>query len=398
MAKPRILFYLTPQALEVYSDQSDQPARLDFPTEIINHQEVFDLEKYNQILESFLSQMGIDGLNVVILLSQPLIFSQEFPFEQSSNTDEDSNKPLLDYNGLNTKIDQFVDQAPFDNNQIAKMELRADSSLLVLITNKALYQPIIDVLTKFETKVISVVPVTIFAQLAQKSILDTKDIEFIFSDKKALQQNNFLVGQVVDDSTAIKTLALEDGDDLAKEEDEDDEKSDGTSKFLLIFGSVFIIGGLIVLAVMLGLVKNPLAKTATVESPNNLTTQNLASDNNPQIEVGSNSAVLVGSNSAVLQAVKKDSVQISVINGSGIAGQGSKVKNSLTALGYKNITIDGTLLSGTSDTLVNFASTINSAARDEITQQLAKIFASIKTQDASPSAKVDIQITTGVYK
>lgn len=388
MAKPRLLFYLKPEALEIYSDQAEGAARLDFPPDVVKHQEVLDEEKYNQVLENFLTPMGIAELEAIVLISQPLIFSKEFPYEQST-TAEDPNKPLLDYNALNTKIQEFVDAAPFDNNQISKLELRGETSTLILVTNKALYQNIVDVVSKLQGRVLSIVPITVFNGLVQSQNLDQGAVDLVFSDKKTLQFNNFLLSQSVATPEAKSvTITSPDGE-------EEEEKGGKKQKILLILGMLFILGGLVVLASMLGFIPNPLLKNGSTQVPTNIL--QASPDPNVAVTVATGSATPATS-SAALQEVKKDLIKIGVTNGSGVAGQGGRVQDALTALGYEDITIVGTSISGSTDTFVDFKNNVPAANRDEINSKLQEIFLTVKLAEGSPSANFDVNITTGVYK
>ena len=390
MAKPRLLFYLKPDLLEVYSDQVEGPARLDFPPEIVNYQEVFDPEKFAKSLEDFLGQIAVAQLEVVVLISQPLIFSKEFLYQESiSNVDP--NKPLLDYNALNTKIQAYIEATPFDNNHISKLELKGENSSLILVTNKSLYLPIVDLVTKLGGRVISVVPVTVFGDLGQKTILDGGDVDLVFDDKKTLQINNFLLSQNIAAVDAGKTVSpIVTGD----EDDEEEEGNGKKSKILLILGALFIIGGLLVLGMMLGFVKNPLPKSAGTAPE---TSKSLPQPS-AVVSVATESAILVGSPSAALQDIKKDQLKVNIINGSGVSGQGSKVKSILTPLGYKDITIGLTVLSGTTDTSISYSKKVTTVNKDELVQELGKTFLAVKTTEASSAARFDIEITTGIYK
>ncbi len=379
MAKPRLLFYLKPQGLEVYSDQNQGSANLNFPPQLVRHQEVFDGEQFLASLEKFLTELGVADLPIIILISKPLIYAKQFVYQQTG----------VDRN----LVEDFINTVPFDNAQIAQIELSGRDSLLILATNRLLYQKIVDIAQKLGAKVEAVVPDTVFN--LPSPVLSPDDVNQIYDDKKTLESANFLVSQTT--TSPAKVVVSKEAEESGEDIEEEEKEGKSTNKLLIIFGGLFILGGLAALGLMSKLIKNPWAKNETpvvkTTSPSSSTPAASVT-----VSVGSDSAVLVSSSSAAQKEVAKDKLNIQIINGTGVAGQSTRVKDLLTKLGYKNIEIGNIQITGETKTVVDFSSKVSQPNRQEMIKGLQDIFATVSTKDASPSAKYDISVITGIYK
>lgn len=376
MAQPKLLFYLKAEVLEVYSDQTEGSANFTFPLDIVRHQEVRDGKGLTDNLEKFFSDLSISELPIIILISKALLYSKQLAESQTG----------IDRN----LIEDFLDSVPFDNSQLAKLELSGQDSVLVVATNRLLYQKIMEAAQSVGGRVEAVVPEIIFN--LQTSVLSPQDVKEIFADKKNLESANFLVSQAAN-PIKVEPKVVENPEETAEGEK---EQTPTQSKWLIILGTLFILGGLVVLGFMTKLINNPFMKS---ETPKVNTPQASAS---PQarvtVSIGSDSAILVSSQSATLKKEVKERLLIQIVNGIGIAGQSTRVKEILTKLGYSNIDIANTQITGESKSLVDFSKRVSPDYRQELIKSLQDIFATVSAREASSSAKYDVTVTTGIYK
>ena len=93
--------------------------------------------------------------------------------------------------------------------------------------------------------------------------------------------------------------------------------------------------------------------------------------------------------------VKKETISIEVLNGTGIAGEAGKVKTLLSGLGYKEIEAGNAEAYDYEATEVSFASDFPEAYKEEIIDKLKTTFKSVKTTTGS-TGKFNVVIVTGL--
>ncbi|MBI2011933.1 LytR C-terminal domain-containing protein [Candidatus Daviesbacteria bacterium] len=93
-------------------------------------------------------------------------------------------------------------------------------------------------------------------------------------------------------------------------------------------------------------------------------------------------------------AVRKEEIKIKILNGSGVAGQAGRVRNSLLKLGFKNIEIGNDPNADGEKTVVEYISQVNSDILDEILSELKRSFKNISTEK-SKIDDFDVVIITG---
>lgn len=95
--------------------------------------------------------------------------------------------------------------------------------------------------------------------------------------------------------------------------------------------------------------------------------------------------------------LKRSEVSVSVLNGTAISGLAAKAKTVLEKLGYSEIETGNASKKDYEVTEVKFASSVPTAAKDEILAELNKSFEEIKTVSGTPSG-ADVEIITGFPK
>lgn len=95
--------------------------------------------------------------------------------------------------------------------------------------------------------------------------------------------------------------------------------------------------------------------------------------------------------------LKRNEVSISVLNGTSVSGLAGKVKTALEKLGYAEIETGNASKKDYEVTEVKFASSVTTAAKEEILAELNKTFEEVKTVSGTPTS-VDVEIITGFPK
>lgn len=94
----------------------------------------------------------------------------------------------------------------------------------------------------------------------------------------------------------------------------------------------------------------------------------------------------------------KTAVKISVLNGTGIAGEAGLLVEQLKQLGYTNVTAGNATTQNATDTQVTYAATVGQDVITEITGKLQGMYTSVTTNNSTLPSGTDIQIVTGLRK
>jgi hypothetical protein len=97
-------------------------------------------------------------------------------------------------------------------------------------------------------------------------------------------------------------------------------------------------------------------------------------------------------------AADKTSTKISVLNGTGVAGEAGILSQALKDLGYTNVTTGNASTQNATDTEVIFASNISQDVVTEITGKLQSLYTKVVTNNSTLSGGTDVQVTTGLRK
>jgi flagellar basal body-associated protein FliL len=149
---------------------------------------------------------------------------------------------------------------------------------------------------------------------------------------------------------------------------------------ILVIVGVVIIGATAgYLSVMFGLIPNPFP-----QKPEQVVEQVSTPVPSPTEEASPSASI------------NKEDVKVQVLNGTGVPGQAALVKLQLSKVGYKNFTLDNLEREDTSETKMEYSSQVSKELRTEISDELKKIFKTVKSDSqASDSAEFDVIITTG---
>ncbi len=94
----------------------------------------------------------------------------------------------------------------------------------------------------------------------------------------------------------------------------------------------------------------------------------------------------------------KTKVSISVLNGTGIAGEAGLLVDQLKQLGYTDVKAGNATTQDATDTQVTFAESVGQDVVAEITSKLQSIYTNVTTNNSTLPSGIDIQIVTGLRK
>ena len=95
--------------------------------------------------------------------------------------------------------------------------------------------------------------------------------------------------------------------------------------------------------------------------------------------------------------INREDVKIEVLNGTGIEGEATFLKDALNALGYTKVDVGNASKQDNTATIITYASSVDEAVKAEITALCEKEYTSVKEVSGSPGA-FDIEIITGLRR
>ena len=95
------------------------------------------------------------------------------------------------------------------------------------------------------------------------------------------------------------------------------------------------------------------------------------------------------------EPVVKDDISIEVQNGTGITGEAAYLQGKLELLGYSDIEVGNASSTDNTETTVTFLKTTSQTVQDEFKKELEKIYKTVTVKTAT-TQKVDVLIITGL--
>ncbi len=359
---PKTVILLKRNSLEVYSkNQEAVESRLDFPPNYENDQEILDLEKFEQLIANFLTKLNLQNKKVIIAISTEDLFEKTIPL-----TDDKKEK---------AETKKFFDSIPFDLQKVAKLEIRTKNGINLIATNHNLYETIVHTLQRTQAEIEAVVPISMFG--ITTSTLTKQDLSRITSNSEMLKNANFLSKTYEKPEEQI-----EESLDSTKTPPEKFSKPASKKNPVLIGGVVFILIGLAIIAYLLLRPKSP--------------PQNIIEDLSQKEPVTSQTQEETEStSSSSAEETSKDEIRIQVLNGSGVSGQASRVRNLLANINYSQIDIGNADSQDFKKTTVRLSSNISEELKAELQSELETLFESVEFEADLDSENFDIVITTG---
>lgn len=360
LKSPTLVLYLTNKSLILYDKSIQKISKLGFPPDVLDNQEIVDKAKLEKFLAEFFTSCKIKGKKAIGLISDNLIYQKNIP--KSKNFElEKSN---------------FLDEIPFDPGNIARYESEIKDNVFLAATNKTIYNSVKNIFQRLGGNVISIIPAFLIGKFKSAQALTIDEFEQILKRSDLFRKNDYFI-----ESKVIPEL-------------EEKKHSFFNTKILLlgVGGSLIILGGLYLLYQTIGKEylkgqNKDLAKQARPSALVNMK-ENLASSSGT-IEATPSGQVLVN----------KEEVKFQVFNGTGLSGQAGRVRSILNKLGFNKIEVGNTQRStNTKTTKIDYYSRLSEKLKDEINQELNKLFSSVEAKEATGSAEFDVVVTTGEEK
>ncbi len=351
-----VILYLKNNQIDVYKKGFERVS-ITIPETAIQNQEVKDVNQLEQAIASFIQQSKIGKPQAILVLSENVYYHRIIPASDQENEQHE--------------IQQFLDQIPFEKPSLAAKIIQNKTEIMILAANKNYFYEVKNIFEKYGWRIDIVAPSGLFGNFTDGQ-LTQDDIVAILNDRSDLKTGNFLV--------ATKTA-----DELIKSDPEKVSQKTGgsflkTFVFLLIV-VVLLLGSALYLGKQLGILNlNLLQRPQPAQKALNTTTTEAIASATPE-----------ASSSADFS---KADAKVEVLNGSGVAGQASKVKEQLVTLGYQNIETGNATESGATSTTVGLSSKVSDPAKSELKTILEKAFSKV-VFDNNPDAGFDISIVTG---
>lgn len=326
--------------------------RLDFPPEIARDLEIFDKQKISDYVKSFILNNRISSANLLLILSQSVIFEKILP--------------PMEQDKLEIEMQKFLDNVPFEN--IISRNFSIDKNYRIIATNKTFVDIVKAV---FETKGFvfeSTLPY-FFVKQNSNSGIDLQSAKNVLNNFDSLKQQNYSIHDQNISMDRIKN---------SNEVSFNAIKNKKTISLILIsLFSVCLLGFLIFKNFFSKPVqipeKEPLAPSATQEII--LPTPTVIPEVTSEPE----------EKSATSSANINTNLKIRVINASGIAKNEETFVKKLEKLGFKNIEVKNEKATNSEKTLVIFLNSVDIQTREIITDETQKIFPNIAVQQTIQS-------------
>ncbi|MFA5933458.1 MAG: LytR C-terminal domain-containing protein [Microgenomates group bacterium] len=322
---------------------SDKSKKLEFPADTIQNQEILDSRKYTGLVTNFFNENNLRDESAVILLSQEIIYEKDISFKSP----EEEEKEIM----------EFLNTIPFENKKIALVKIPKAETEKLIGTNKDLYSFLLDTCVLMKLQVEAVVP---FKKLGEidKGAVSWKVIPPLVEKINSSEPDNFLI---VSSGYGAKR--------------------NNKKYFIAIF-----VGFLLVVLIFLA---EFFLKSAE-QSKN-------SSNSSPNLTFNISPSPMQQSSSSGEISISKDKLTIEILNGSGVAGQASEIRNQLLKLGYSIIETGNYEGTASAQTTVSFSDKVSSDVQDEITKMLKTDFSDVATIKYVP-ANFEVIITTGTDK
>lgn len=356
------LIYLTDSSLSLQTEKKVL-LTVSYPEELVKDKTILDEDALTAFISAALDKVP-DAKNVkVIVVGKGILFQTVVPLGSSDQKEK-----------------EFFASIPYDKSDMVERRIQTKTKEYILVTSKKFYQIVINGLRNQSSSISSVVPLSLFVDEVDEDVLATDDIKAIFSKEQLYSQANFLE-------------ALPSAPDFKKDEEIDVSNSSlklNTSTNMPPFTLVkkwnmtallIILGFLVISTLVFGgflFIEQKRFANAPVPTP-------VASEVTPEpTEVAT-------------QEVDKGSLTVSVLNGTGTAGQAGKVKSIMEELGYNSVSTGNADSTDNIKTTVSFSDKVSKLRSDEIVKELEKVFTSV-TRAKDDSITNDIIVVTGEEK
>jgi hypothetical protein len=342
---------LSGNSLQVVSATGQQT--LTFPPEVVRYQEIVNKEAFEKLLLDFFTRSQKHEAG--IFLDPSLVYHKALTVKN------------ITPDAIKTEEENFFSSVPIASSASANLVVHGESEILLLSTNKHIFQTIKTLLSTRGWNIKFITPLTMFSESLQNHELNYQLLKKFQKQKKLIEKFNFL-SVLTDDKPHEKKLI--------------------SKKHLLLIALMFLC--FLGLGVALFFNLNKSSEKSQTVSPTPIITISPTLAPRSLGEVGTPTPT--ASASATLS---KEQIKIQIFNGSGVPGEATKINDILISLGFINIEIGDAEGATSNTTIVIFSERTPTKYREEILAELKKLFSTIETQEIATSDSYDVFITTG---
>ncbi|MFA9288342.1 MAG: LytR C-terminal domain-containing protein [Weeksellaceae bacterium] len=347
----RGVFYLDSNNLQYFGGKATAPVVLAFLPTAVHDMEVVDIDEVEKQLTEFVTTNKLEPAETVMILAPTIYFTKELTVEKKPE-EQQAEKTL------------FLENVPV--SELASREYTVLKKTTVVATNQELYLTISDLLQKHKFTVTAVVPA------------------FTLAGTNATGFSTALAQQALKQFTSLKqaSFTLKDvNEEIVRPEEqlfETHEKSN--NRLFIMLGLFGILVGVLIIVIMLQ--RQSKANKGVEPTP---TLAPLGTANTPP-------SPIVTTEPTVDPALR-ETLEVQILNGSGISGQADEVAAILRDLGYEQIETGNATGVDSPQTLIVFKPSVAAFFREEIVASLEASFGEISTRE-NTDINVDISITT----
>jgi hypothetical protein len=356
-----IYFLLTANDLQVFTKK--QQSQLVFPPEVIKFQEILDRKAFETLLKKYFG--GIKGGEAILFLSEELLFEKALDTTQAEN--------------IEAEFRSFLGKIPFDSDFLAKKIVKSKKQTFLLAAYRDYFQTIVHIAQLYGWDIKHVVPLSLFSSVIMGKQMNYQLLSSLIRNKNVVEVSDMLLEFIPKEDAESQTPEEEtrdiiEGDDL---DGKQIPKFTMKSQYLVALVSLMCFGAAIYFAYPILFPSK--SKTNVQPTPTVLPTR-----------VPTPTSV-----ATVSATLKKEDIHIEVLNGSGVAGQATVIKNALEDHGFSLIDTGNAPGEVVTISSVTFSATVSQAIQTEVLQLLKESLSSINTQQVATQDGYDMQIITG---
>lgn len=367
-SKDKFFTFITRNSLQVYDPESKLLGELPL-TDLVDNLEVINPDKLTQFISQFIEKLSINKLSFIIFISDLITYQKNFP--KSDN--------------LDSEIEDYLNKIPHLKPNLTYNLIEAADFVTIIVVNKEIYQSVINGLLLQECKVTLVLPTSIFINQENLSALQGINLDEVLKDKDLVRKANFLE----QNSNINKLLTPQIKSNRAQNKVGNIDPSKNHLTFYLII--FFLVIGLAVggYAYYVFYRNNPnLNKTTKVIKNQVKTASSL------QQETTNSGEQKQDNNQAI--PLNKDSLKIQILNGTGKTGDAVKVRDVLSALGYKNFELGDADSLDYKETTISYNPSVPADLVKEIMDKLRESFTMQIVEAPDEPESFDLRIITGI--
>jgi hypothetical protein len=319
-----------------------------YPPEFISNLDIIHPEHFKQNLTEFIKKNNLIFTNVLIVLSNTVVFEKDFKPEEQN------------------KIQEYLDNVPFET--IGLLKIPAPTGIKVIVANATFYTLLAEVFSQFGINIDYVIPESALG--APVGAFSAATARFILTRYAELVQYRFII-----DTTTVNTIqpTL-----VTKEEP---KKKDASLKLLLpVMGVILLILIFVIIQQFTG------------GSSGNKTAPTVLPTFTPVPVSPTTTSDNTNSTPAATAALKRIS-SVQILYDPSSEAKVNQLKQNFEPIGILNVQASSSSATVAVPVVV-FAANIDQTDKQKVVEEVKKIFPDITVQD-NPALTSDVSITIG---